>query len=137
MFALVFAIGEKKYGIDVEDIVSVVPAFDLQEDSSYTLPFMGWREYQDVRLPVFDLNYAITNEPIKRLFGTRHIIVNCKVGEKKIRIAVAIGGLESVFEFVNGAFESDVFCKVSNNEYPSVMIVDISAILKEVIFDYE
>lgn len=137
MFLLMFAIGEKKYGIDVEDIVSVVPAFDLQEDTSYPLPFMGWREYQDMRLPVFDLNYAITNEPIKRLFGTRHVIVNCKIGEKIIRIAVAIGGLESVSEFTIADSDIGVSCKAGNNDYPNVVIVDVSAILREVIFDYE
>ena len=29
MFALIFTLDEKKYGIDVENIVSVMPAFDV------------------------------------------------------------------------------------------------------------
>ena len=139
MFALIFTVDDKKYGIDVEDIVSVAPAFDLIEDSSHPLPFAGWREYKDGKIPVFDLKYALNGICVKRLFGTRHIIANCKFGEKKLRVALAAEGLESVSEFVD-EFEIAVntpLRTVENNEYGKVALVDIALVLKGVVFDYE
>jgi chemotaxis signal transduction protein len=140
MFVLVFTVDEKKYGIDVENIVSVAPAFDIMEDTSHSLPFVGWREYQEKRIPVFDLNYAINDVLVKYLFGTRHIIVNCQFGEKKIRIALVAQGLESVSEFASESISGnvgDVFRVAKNNEYENLMIVNIPTILKEALFDYE
>ena len=139
MFALIFTVGDKKYGIDVNDIVSVAPAFDLIEDASYPLPFAGWREYQEGKIPVFDLNYALNGVCVKRVFGTRHIIVNFKFGEKILRVALAAEGLESVSEFTD-ELELAVNTPLrtaENNEYGKVVLVDIASVLKEVVFDYE
>ena len=140
MFALVFTVDEKKYGLDVEDIISVEPAFDVEADVLHPMPFVGWRDYQGLYIPTFDLNYAINGSCVKHLFGTRHIIANCQFGGKKIKIVLVAQGLESVSNFTDDLISGnpeDVYRTAKNNEYESVVLVNITEILKEVLFDYE
>lgn len=140
MFALIFTLDKKKYGIDVENIVSVMPAFDVAKDDSHALSFVGWRDYQNGRIPVFDLNYAINQKCVKRILGVRHIIFNITFGEKKKPIALAIGEVESVSEFDGQPLSKtadDIFYTVNNNEYGDVEIINIALLLKGALFDYE
>ncbi|MBE6412205.1 MAG: hypothetical protein E7036_06595 [Opitutales bacterium] len=140
MFALIFTLDEKKYGIDVENIVSVMPAFDVVKDDSCKLSFIGWRNYQNGRIPTFDLNYAINQKYVKHILGVRHIIFNATFADEKKPIALAIGGVESVSEFSEQAFSKtsdDTFCTAHNNEYGDVEIINIASLLKGALFDYE
>ncbi len=135
MYALIFSAGGKNYAIDVLSVFAVAPAFDLEEDNAHTLPFVGWRDFKDVRIPVFDLNYAIVGERSRRLFGTRHIIASVDFLGKKLSAAFVAESVLQVSK-ISECDTGDIFIDSKMGD-ASVMLVNLSKLFEGSLFDYE
>ncbi len=139
MFALTFMAGGKAYGLDLKNVLTVLPAFDLNPDNSHPLPFVGWHGDGKNRVPAFDLNFAITSKPAMRLFGTRHILASVDFGGARLKIALIAERVSQVLEFPDPEISGEdtrVFITArSGNE--SVEIVNLEKILDGSLFEYE
>lgn len=135
MFALVFSAGGKKYGIALENVSTVSPAFDIVPDASRPAPFAGWHRVGGVSLPAFDLNYALTSKPATRLFGTRHIIADVDFGGRPLRIALIVEKVSNVAEFPS--LEKPVYdAETVSSDGEKIELVDVAGLLKGSLFAY-
>ncbi len=135
MHALIFKAADEYYAIDVLSVFAVAPAFDLEEDNSRPFPFVGWRNFKDARIPVFDLNFAIIGKCSRKLFGTRHIIVSVKFAEKTLVVAFVAESVLQVSEISDCNFE-DIFNE-SSFDATRVKLVNLSKLFECALFDYE
>lgn len=136
MFALMFSVGKRVCGIDLKNVVTVSPAFDLISDSTRPLPFVGWHCDGTRRLPAFDLNYAIAAVPARRLLGTRHILSAVKFGRSDMRIVLVAEGVSQVVSFA----ESDTFVengrKFAKIGADKMELVELEKLLGGSLFEY-
>jgi len=124
MHALIFKAGEKTCAIGLGCVECVAPAFDTQglQDEP---PFSGFRDFGGEKIPVFDINFAVSGRKARRLFGTRHIIVKMKIGGKETRAALLAEGISGVREFPGGAkfaSDSDAFGTFENGSESIVAV---------------
>lgn len=135
MFALVFSAGGRKYGVALENVSTVSPAFDIVPDSSHPAPFVGWHGADKCAIPAFDLNYALTSEPAARLFGTRHIIADVDFRGKPMRVALIAEKVSNVADFPD--IKTPVYGReLTSSDGEKIELIDISALLKGSLFEY-
>lgn len=135
MFALVFSAGGKKYGIALENVSTVSPAFDIVSDSSRPAPFAGWYRVGGASVPAFDLNRVLTSKPAARLFGTRHIIADVEFGGRPLRVALIAEKVSNVAEFPD--VEKPVYGReLVSSDGEKIELIDVSELLKGSLFAY-
>lgn len=74
--ALLFEAADQRYGLDVSNILEVVPAVHLRKIPGVPEYVAGVFCYRDTIVPVLDLNQMLCGLPAVQRFSTRMILVN-------------------------------------------------------------
>ncbi len=82
MLLLLFEIGSTRYGLDVNQVIEVVPLVKLKTIPGTPRYVAGLMNYRGEWLPVIDLNELHGATPFEDAFSTRIIILNYPVMNK-------------------------------------------------------
>jgi chemotaxis-related protein WspB len=75
MAALLFEIDGQRYGLDIAQVLKVVPAVPLRRIPQAPDYVAGILRYQNMLVPVIDLSQLIAGRPARNLLSTRMILV--------------------------------------------------------------
>jgi chemotaxis-related protein WspB len=75
MVALLFEIEGQRYGLDIAQVVKVLPSVRLRPLPRVPEYVAGVFRYGDAMIPVIDLNQLIKGRPVAELLSTRIILV--------------------------------------------------------------
>jgi chemotaxis-related protein WspB len=75
MAALLFEIDGQRYGLDIAQVVKVLPAVPLRAIPGAPAYVPGIFRYQGALVPVIDLSQLIKGRPVPNLLSTRLILV--------------------------------------------------------------
>lgn len=75
MVALLFEVGGQRYGLDVAQVVKVLPYVRLHKLPHVPEYVAGVFRYRDAMVPVIDLSQLIRGKPVGALLSTRIILV--------------------------------------------------------------
>jgi chemotaxis-related protein WspB len=75
MLALIFEVGGQRYGLDIKQILEVLPAVPLRRLSHVPEYVAGVFRYRGVMVPVIDLTRLIDGRPAPALLSTRIVLV--------------------------------------------------------------
>lgn len=92
--ALLFEVANQRYGLDVSEILEVVPAVDLRKLPGVPASVAGVFCYRGAIVPVLDLSQMLVGRPAQQRFSTRIVLV---------RYAGASGGEHVLGLLVEGA----------------------------------
>jgi chemotaxis-related protein WspB len=73
--ALLFGVADQRYGLDVSQIVEVVPAVRLRTIPGTPDYVAGVFRYKGSIVPVIDLNQMLSGRPAEKRYSTRVILV--------------------------------------------------------------
>ena len=73
--ALLFGVGEQRYGLDVSQVVEVVPAVPLRKIPGVPEYVAGVFCYKGTIVPVLDLNQLLSGVPALKRYSTRMVLV--------------------------------------------------------------
>ncbi len=76
MRALIFHLGDDRYGLKVSDIVEVLPMLSLKRLPQTPAYIAGLMNYHGAPVPVVDLNQLGGGAPSRERFDTRVIVVD-------------------------------------------------------------
>jgi chemotaxis-related protein WspB len=75
MKALIFHVDGQRYGLDITQIVKVLPCVGLRPLSGVPRYVAGVFRYRDEMIPVIDLSQLISGTPVPPMLSTRLILV--------------------------------------------------------------
>jgi chemotaxis-related protein WspB len=75
MVALLFEVAGERYGLDIAEVVKVLPYVRLHRLPHVPEYVAGVFRYHDAMVPVIDLSQLIRGTPVKALLSTRIILV--------------------------------------------------------------
>jgi chemotaxis-related protein WspB len=75
MVALLFEVGGQRYGLDVAQVLKVLPSVRLRPLPRVPDYIAGVFRYRDTMVPVIDLSQLIKGKPVTSLLSTRIILV--------------------------------------------------------------
>jgi chemotaxis-related protein WspB len=75
MKALIFHVDGQRYGLDITQVVKVLPYVDLRPLSGVPRYVAGVFRYRDEMIPVIDLSQLISGTPVPPMLSTRLILV--------------------------------------------------------------
>lgn len=75
MVALLFEVDGQRYGLDVSQVLKVLPAVHLRRLPRVPDYIAGVFRYRDAMVPVIDLSLLIKGKPVTSLLSTRIILV--------------------------------------------------------------
>jgi len=75
MVALLFEVGGRRYGLDIAQVIKVLPCVRLHPLPHVPPYVAGVFRYRDAMVPVIDLSQLIRGTPVKALLSTRIILV--------------------------------------------------------------
>jgi chemotaxis-related protein WspB len=75
MVALLFEVGGQRYGLDVAQVLKVLPSVRLRPLPRVPDYVAGVFRYRDTMVPVIDLSLLIKGKPVPSLLSTRIILV--------------------------------------------------------------
>lgn len=81
MLLLQFQAGQNRYGIDVREVIEVVPRVRFRELSHADAAVAGVMNYRGTPVPVIDLTALLTGCPSLPFFSTRIIVVTVPEGD--------------------------------------------------------
>lgn len=76
MLLLQFQAGDDRYGLDVAEVIEVVPRVLFREIPHADCTVAGLINYRGTLVPVIDLTALLTGAPSRPFFSTRIILVN-------------------------------------------------------------
>lgn len=83
MMLLLFKINNERYGLDVADVVELVPYVKLQNLPKAPVYIAGLMNYRGNIVPVVDLAMLMCDRPVRRLMSSRIIIIRSAKSEKR------------------------------------------------------
>ena len=117
--------------MDIVNVETVVPAIEFAKADASELPFAGRIDCFGEKLPLFDMNFALTGEPARRMFGTRYVISKLSADGGGVRAALMVEAATQVAEFedfqVSGNF-GDEF-RVARSAQGDLKIAGIEKVL--------
>ena len=84
--ALLFEAGGQQYGLDVRQIVEVVPAVHLRSIPGVAAYIAGLFHYRDTIVPVIDISRLLTGSDAAKRFSTRLVLVHYPDATKRERV---------------------------------------------------
>ncbi len=75
MVALLFEVGGQRYGLDVAQVLKVLPYVRLRRLPQVPEYVAGVFQYRDMMVPVIDLSQLIRGKPVAAFLSTRIILV--------------------------------------------------------------
>ena len=84
MLLLQFQAGNNRYGIDVAEVIEVVPRVRFRELPHADPAVAGLMNYRGTLVPVIDLTVLLTGAPSRPFFSTRIVVANYPAGAGKI-----------------------------------------------------
>ncbi len=75
MLIILFQLGERRYGLDSQRVVEVVPAMPVREVPGTPPAVKGLFEYRGKILPVIDLCELTVERPARIFLSTRYLVV--------------------------------------------------------------
>ncbi|MGE9292924.1 MAG: chemotaxis protein CheW [Puniceicoccales bacterium] len=97
MLIILFTLGDKRYGLDSERVVEVVPAMPVREVPGTPEAVKGLFEYRGKVLPVIDLCTLTVGRPANVFLSTRYLVV--KTGQSGERLMALLA--EKVTDTLN------------------------------------
>ena len=76
MLLILFQIGNDRFGLDVEQVLEVVPVVTFKKAPHTPGYVAGMFNYRGTIVPVIDLSTLISGEPSKSFLSTRILLVN-------------------------------------------------------------
>lgn len=86
MLFLVFQLGARRYAIDAEQIVEVLPLVTVNEMARAPGDVAGVFVYRGAPAPVIDLSQLLEGRPAERRLSTRVVIVRGLDGDSETRV---------------------------------------------------
>jgi len=75
MIALLFGVAGQRYGLDVSQVLEVVPAVRLRAIAGVPDFVAGIFRYKGAIVPVLDLNQMLSGKPAEKRYSTRIVLV--------------------------------------------------------------
>jgi chemotaxis-related protein WspB len=75
MVAVLFEVGGRRYGLDIAQVIKVLPYVRLHPLPHVPTYVAGVLRYRDAMVPVIDLSQLICGTPVKALLSTRIVLV--------------------------------------------------------------
>ena len=75
MTALLFDAAGRRYGLDVSQIIEVVPAVELRAIAGVPAYVAGVLRYRGALVPVIDVNRVLCGAPVRPRYSTRLVLV--------------------------------------------------------------
>ena len=82
MMVLLFKVDDKRYGMDVANVVELVPYMKLQQLPKAPDFIAGLLNYRGRIVPVVDLSFLLVNRPSQQLLSSRIILIRPSLEEK-------------------------------------------------------
>ncbi len=110
MTALLFDVAGRWYGLDVSQIIEVVPAVHLREIAGVPAYVAGVLRYRGSIVPVVDVNRVLCGAPVRARFSTRLVLVRYPggAGEEHVLGLLVEGAVRGVVEQVGNLTSSGV-----------------------------
>ena len=86
MTALLFEVAGQRYGLDVSQVIEVVPAVRLRAIPALPGMVAGVFRYKGAIVPVLDLNHMLCGVPAERRYSTRIVLVqySARAGSEQV-----------------------------------------------------
>ena len=86
MVALLFEVDGQRYGLDIAQVLKVLPSVRLRKLPQVPAYVAGVFRYRDMLVPVIDLSQLIKGRPVLALLSTRIILVKHVGAHGKVRV---------------------------------------------------
>lgn len=84
MMLLLFRIDDERYGIDVAEVVELVPYVNLQKLPKAPTYIAGLMNFRGAIVPVVDLVMLLCDRPVRRLMSSRIILIRPTASEQRL-----------------------------------------------------
>ena len=86
MMMLLFTVKGDLYGLDVSQVVEIIPCVDLKEIPRTPKCVAGLFMYRGRAVPVIDISLMLSGATTQKLLSTRIVLINYPVGGEQFRV---------------------------------------------------
>ena len=135
---LLFMVGGDRYGMDITDVVEVIPFIPLKKLSHTPNYVAGVFNYRGLAVPVIDVSMLISGKPAQNYFSTRLVIINYPLpnGGRRLVGLITEHATETIktspSDFISSGLSikgNEYLGRIMMNEKGMVQCIEISRLL--------